>query len=258
MATLTLPLSAAVLTAALLFGGGARRELLSDLVPQLLSLVLLVYAAPAGWARLRQEPLAAAVVLGLIVLPLLHLIPLPPALWSALPGRGAFLEAYQAAGVAPPWLPLALRPDEAMRSAFALLPALSLFLAALSLDARGRALLVLVDPGRRRRQRPLGHPAIDRRSGSPLYFFAITNSDRAVGFFANANHYAAFLYSCIPLCVALFGARLGGGLVGADDDWRRRLTVSPVWPADVGLAQRAAVWRPGDRRQPRRGWRGIK
>jgi O-antigen ligase len=38
--------------------------------------------------------------------------------------------------------------------------------------------------------------------GSPLRFYAITNRDRAVGFFANANHNAAFLYSAIPFAVA--------------------------------------------------------
>jgi O-antigen ligase len=38
--------------------------------------------------------------------------------------------------------------------------------------------------------------------GSPLRFYALTNPDRAVGFFANANHNAAFLYSAIPFVVA--------------------------------------------------------
>ncbi len=37
---------------------------------------------------------------------------------------------------------------------------------------------------------------------SPLRFYAITNPDRAVGFFANSNHNAAFLYCAIPFAAA--------------------------------------------------------
>src|SRR5439155_23614516 len=33
---------------------------------------------------------------------------------------------------------------------------------------------------------------------SPLYFYDITNLGRGVGFFANGNHQAAFLYGVIP------------------------------------------------------------
>ena len=39
-------------------------------------------------------------------------------------------------------------------------------------------------------------------SDLPLYFYANTNVGRAVGFFANADHNAAFLYSTIPFVVA--------------------------------------------------------
>ena len=37
---------------------------------------------------------------------------------------------------------------------------------------------------------------------SPLRFYAVTNPDRAVGFFANANHHAALLYCAIPFAVS--------------------------------------------------------
>jgi O-antigen ligase len=38
---------------------------------------------------------------------------------------------------------------------------------------------------------------------SALRFYSITNTNRAVGFFANANHNAAFLYCTIPLAAAI-------------------------------------------------------
>ena len=38
---------------------------------------------------------------------------------------------------------------------------------------------------------------------SPLYFFQYTNHGSAVGFFANANHYAVFCCMQIPLAAAL-------------------------------------------------------
>src|SRR5271166_2420685 len=81
-------LSLVALAAALIFGGAARQGLISDAVPELFSLPLLAAAAPPALPFLRNSPSALALVVGVIALPCLQLIPLPPGLWSALPGRG--------------------------------------------------------------------------------------------------------------------------------------------------------------------------
>ena len=46
-------------------------------------------------------------------------------------------------------------------------------------------------------------------NASPLRFYLVTNEDRAVGFFANANHSAALLYCAIPFAAAWIVALIG-------------------------------------------------
>ena len=60
-----------------------------------------------------------AAVAGLIAV---QLIPLPPAIWTLLPGREQYLAAAVAAGEHQPWRPINLTPDRGWNSLFALLP----------------------------------------------------------------------------------------------------------------------------------------
>lgn len=199
--------SGAVLAASLFFGGGTQRGVASDLVPQLLALLLIVMAAPAAWPALRANRLLMACLACLLLLPLLHLIPMPPSVWTGLPGRAQFLDVYSAAGVDPPWMPLALRSGEAMRSSFALLPGIALFLGALALDGRARERLVLVSLAIALLAGCLAVLQVIGGSESSLYFHAVTNVGRGVGFFANANHAAALFYVCTPFAAALLVRR---------------------------------------------------
>ena len=219
LAALTLGL----LAVCLLFGGGARRGLPSDVLPQIASLPVLL-----GLLWRRQESLARhrlpLILLGaILLLPLLHLIPLPPELWSRLPGRGPFLETYTAVGMAAPWQPLSMRPSETLRSFLSLLPPAAIFLATLCLDgpARRQMLRLMLAVGIL--SIFIGMLQLIGGKGSDLYFYAITNDDRAVGLFANANHYAAMLYVLLPLAAALF-------VGGAETRTTRSLVVlAVVW-----------------------------
>lgn len=199
------PYTLFVVTVAMLFGGGARAGLWSDVVVELAALPLL------GWAMFKLAPRelsdwgrwAVVLLCAIVALPLLQLIPMPPEFWSALPGRADIAPAYQAAGLALPWLPLSLDPAATWRGLLALIPAAAVFLAMLSLEQGPRRLvlsLILIVV--------FGSVLLDLLqivggTDSPLRFYAITNPDRAVGFFANANHNAAFLYCAIPFAAAL-------------------------------------------------------
>jgi O-antigen ligase len=189
---------------ALLFGGGAEQGFWSDAFLQVLSLPLLALAiwtaTRVPFDRAAKWPLAVGAAV--LLLPLLQLVPLPPSVWTALPARESIAAGYQAAGVPLPWLPISLAPAATWRGFLSLLPPTAVFLAVLSLgpDTRRRlvfvvlviALLsVIVDL-----LQIMGGP------NSRLYFFAITNVGQAVGFFANRNHNAAFLYSAIVLAAA--------------------------------------------------------
>src|SRR4028119_1733733 len=90
--------------------GGSPQGIWRNLALQLAAMGLLVWAL---LARSRTHPTAAGrTLLSLALLwfavALLQLVPLPPALWSVLPGRGPVVEGFLLRGELLPWLPLSL------------------------------------------------------------------------------------------------------------------------------------------------------
>ena len=189
-----------VVLLSLIFGGGTRQGLWSDALVQVVSLPLLAIAMLRlkALASPSEFRLALLVIGAVIVVPILQLLPLPPWIWTILPGRAEVAGAYRAAGVPLPFLPISLEPLTTLRSLLSLLPAIAVFLGVLSLrkQAEFRWLLLLIFAvavvG-------AGLELLQLAGGvhSPLRFYEITNVHRGVGFFANSNHQAAFLYSTI-------------------------------------------------------------
>jgi O-antigen ligase len=187
-----------VVFVALICGGGTRQGLLSDALAQIVSLPLLAVAV----SRLRSSSnlwLALFLVFAVALVPALQLVPLPPQVWTILPGRAEVAEAYKTAGMSLPFLPISLEPLTTLRSLLSLLPAIAVFLGVLSLreEAELRWLLLLIffvaiaGAG-------LALMQLVGGADSPLRFYDITNVFRGVGLFANSNHQAAFLYVVIP------------------------------------------------------------
>ena len=172
---------------------------------QLCSLPLLAFAL----GRLEVKQLGAqarwalAIIAGLIVLPLLQLVPLPPTIWTSLPGRAPFAAAYEAAGMAVPWLPLSLDPEATWFSFLSLLPAVAVFLALMALDLKLRRLIGFVILGFAFASVLLGLAQLAGGMESPLRFYNPTSDTDSVGFFANRNHYTALLTAAIPIAAGL-------------------------------------------------------
>jgi O-antigen ligase len=101
-----------------------------------------------------------------------------------------------------PWLPVSLDPAATWRGLLALIPAVSIFLAMLSLERQQRRVVILLSVVFAVASLPLDLLQMMGDTDSPLRFYAITNPDRAVGLFANANHHAAFLYCALPFAVS--------------------------------------------------------
>jgi len=185
-------------------GGGTQQGSWSDALVQLVALgllfaVLLSFLAEPSPIR---DPIPILLTIGVVALPVLQLIPLPPILWTNLPGREAFVSAFASADIALPWLPVSLDPGRTFRSLLALLPAVAVFLATLRLDYPARQSLSLLYIALGILSVSLGLAQLAQGPTSPLRFFPITNAADSVGFFANRNHYAALLYSLIPLVAA--------------------------------------------------------
>jgi O-antigen ligase len=134
-----------LIAVALLFGGGGAPAPLPGLIVELAALAALVAALWLGpgdtpWPR-RALVFAAA----LLALPLLQLVPLPPALWRALPGRATEAAALDLIGAGGRWMAWSVSPPRTLASLLALLvPAIALVLAARASPRRRRPALVAV------------------------------------------------------------------------------------------------------------------
>jgi O-antigen ligase len=223
-------LTALTLLAALLLGGGTRGGFLSDALLQLLAIPLLLLSASRlsdlFWrnrSKLRQVRWEIAFCFAIVLVPLIQLVPLPPALWTLLPHRAPLIASFDGlghglSGNGLPWLPISVSPNATWLSVAALLPTLAVFFGTILLGYRERRLLSLGVVAFGIVSSFLGLLQIAQGPASRLRFFSATNLSEAVGFFAHRHHFAAFLY-----VVLLFAA---------------------VWAIDIGFA--VGPWR--DRR----------
>ena len=125
-----------------------------------------------------------------VALPALQLVPLPPALWSALPGRQLLVEIGQVVRIGLPWRPLSIAPGETINALGSLIvPVTALLLMASVPPDRQRlpanGLLAII----------LGSCVIGAAefSGAGFDHPLINDVNGEVsGLFANRNHFALF------------------------------------------------------------------
>jgi O-antigen ligase len=202
-------LAALLIIAAALLGGASRENPFRLAAVELCALPLVAVAIRrmvAGKAAgTGHAPLPLALLTMIVAVPLLQLAPLPPSVWTALPGQASRVEALRLASLPTPWLPLSLSPDDTGRAALALVPPAAMFVAALRLsaaDAQGLAWLWIAAGAA---GLALGLAQLAAPAGGSAYLYRTTNVGSLVGFFANRNHEAGFLLALAPFAAA--GAR---------------------------------------------------
>ena len=184
--------------------GGSAQGIFTNLALQLIGIFIL------AWAFLTRTPLkdsrparqlgwlaAAAVALVLI-----QLIPLPPAIWTLLPGRDVVVEGFRLLGQPLPWLSLSLAPAETIATAMAMLPPLAMLALILRLGAYRDSWLLIALLCATFISVALGVMQI-QSGGTGPYLYRQANLGTASGLFANANHMATLLLVSIPFLVAL-------------------------------------------------------
>ncbi len=129
LATLLL---AAMLTLATLTGGASFPDTLGQAVVRTGSMLLVAIAIGSTQRfDLRSYRNLGFILAAAILIVLLQLVPLPPALWRALPGRAWFDIGAGVPAVADAWRPAAIVPDGARNALFALIvPTCTLLLVA--------------------------------------------------------------------------------------------------------------------------------
>jgi O-antigen ligase len=134
-----------------------------------------------------------------VALVALQLVPLPPAIWSALPGHGFYKQAADLAEIPQPWRPISISPDLTWSSLTGLLAPLAALLTVATLGRQRTIallpmLLVVIILNI-----SLGLAQLGGGEGSALRYYAITNNDTPVGMFSNRNHLGILLAIGIPL-----------------------------------------------------------
>lgn len=201
--------AAILLTAALLLGGGSGFPL-ADMAIQLAGIATLGIAFVAGGGRIwrtgaRVPLLLIGLAAGLVAL---QLVPLPPELWKALPGREVPWRTAQAAGMADGWRPISMDGEATVRAALSLLPALGMFVGALLLPAPARARLLMLALAATALH--LIAAALQVGSGGTR-FYPHPDGHRSVaaGLFENCNHFATLLAVAAVAAAALLRRREG-------------------------------------------------
>lgn len=153
----------------------------------------------ADYDRVRLPLLFTGFCAGLIVL---QLIPLPPAIWTNLPGRSLYANVATFAGIDQPWRPISLTPHATMASLLGLLVPAVVILAFAKIDAKWLAWSIPGLVGLALASAVLGLAQLGSGPGGSLRFYAITNADYAVGLFANRNHQALLLVCALTVSAA--------------------------------------------------------
>jgi len=195
----------AFLAIALVFGGASRSEVVTSDIVALLALPLIglsIWRLRAVGGIAPEHRLPLIVLAAILALPLIQLIPLPPGLWTALPGRDLVLGGLRDAGLTPGWAPISLSPSRTWAAFLSLTPPVAMFLAVLCAhsDVRRRLVVVLLTVGAL--SVLLGALQLAGGQDSALRFYEITNKAAAVGFFSNSNHLASLLICTVILASA--------------------------------------------------------
>jgi len=202
------------LACAVVFGGGGSPNPATEIILQ-----LAFVACALGWLwlptpdgrilmpRSRRFWWICALVLAL---PLLQLVPLPPAIWTALSGNEDRAAALALVGRENRWQPLTHSPARTLASLLAIVPALFAFFTSAALDAKGRRALAATIAALVLAAALLGAVQVSMGPDGP-YLYA-QNNRTLTGFQANRNAAADVFLIGMAAGAAFAAPWLAGGV----------------------------------------------
>ena len=187
--------AAGFLAVALALGGGGSPAPLPELILELLAAALALtwlIARPSGLEWQRVPPTAWAIAALVAGVPLLQLIPLPPAIWHALPARDLEVQALGLIGAETTWQPWSMAPSRTLASLLALAPPILVLLATSAFGRSGRLWLLRSIAVMLVATLVLGALQLSVGSDSPAHLYNATEP-QLFGFQANHNSTADVL-----------------------------------------------------------------
>lgn len=199
---------------AMVLGGGGTVNPLTEMILQVLTaLIMIPLIASSGWQRgLGPVQAPAFILAGLILLiPVLQLVPLPPSIWQALPGRSVEIQSIALIQADKSWMPLTMSPARTFASLLAMICPALLLLQVSRLSLRGRNWLCMVVVGVAALSVMLGVLQLSRTAGFEWSLYSQFSQGFLVGFQANRNAQADILLAAILATGVIATSRLGDG-----------------------------------------------
>ncbi|QPQ54419.1 O-antigen ligase family protein [Allosphingosinicella flava] len=189
--SLSLTLLIALLAGLWIAGGASRPDVFAQVVVRGIAWFLLLVAIIFVRRSFPAEAMPVIIILAAaLAMILLQLVPLPPEVWLALPGRTVFADAAEFSRQGQPWRPLSIVPDATINSASSLVVPIAVLLFAANVTRAERRLmpaiiLFLV----------FGHAFVGflQFSGIDFKFRLINDVGGVSGLFANRNHFALLM-----------------------------------------------------------------
>lgn len=190
-----------LLAGAVVLGGGSTGEPYLEMALVVLAAACFLVAVWSPSGRAGPGPGIHAIIALLIALPLIQLVPLPPAIWHGLPGRAPEAAVAAALGQAQAWRPISLSPDGTVHGLLWAGPMLAMMWLCASFGRQQRQVILSAFLALAALSAVLGIAQVAGVMSLELHEHR--HSQVAIGFFANRNHFADFLLMAIPVAFAL-------------------------------------------------------
>lgn len=204
----------ALVAAAIFLGGGGTVNPQTEMILQVMTALLVMpLVISSDWQRgLGDVQKPAWLLAGLVMfMPVAQLIPLPPMMWHALPGRAVEIASLALVQADKTWMPLTMAPARTFASLLAMACPVLLMLQVSRLSLRGRNWLCAVIVTCGVASLALGVLQLSRTGGLEWSLYSQFSEGFLVGFQANRNAEADVLLCAILATGVLGTARLGDG-----------------------------------------------
>jgi O-antigen ligase len=151
------------------------------------------------WEHVKAYRFLFGMAAAIFALVLIHLIPLPPSIWGALPGREIISEIDKVAELGTVWRPISMVPSSTWNAFYSLFVPLAVLLLGAQLSREERFKLLPWVLGLGLLSGFWGILQVVGDPQGPLYLYNVTNNGAAVGLFSNRNHQAILLASLFPM-----------------------------------------------------------
>ena len=177
----------AFIVLAIALGGGGSPSPLPEMLLEWAALTVLAGVALLDRRNAPWPRQALGFAMALLALPTLQLVPLPPAIWHALPGREIEVAALELVQAGQRWMPWTLSPPRTLASLLALIVPVTTAVTTAFASRRGRTFALVAIAGMALLSAAIGAAQLAGGPHSALRFYAASHVEDLTGFQANRN-----------------------------------------------------------------------